>query len=43
LKRELQLRLVNAERRRMLVDAGVWVDDVRRSNQWSLTLNDDFD
>jgi hypothetical protein len=43
LKRELQLRLVNAERRRMLVDAGVWVDDVARHREnRSLTLNDDF-
>jgi hypothetical protein len=43
LKRELQLRLINAARRHILIEAGVWVDVVRRSERWSLTLDDDFD
>jgi hypothetical protein len=42
-KRELQLQLVNAERRRELAAAGVWESVVHTGARWALEADDQFD
>jgi hypothetical protein len=40
---DLAVALINAERRRALIEADAWEDTIRSGAEWALRLDDDFE